>query len=625
MTYYEYFFQEPAGFIYEASSGSVVLASSLSPYATHDGAYHLQGAEELVPTMFHNNVGKSPDGFRQQNWVYYADKNYKICGARFLSDSWQFNPDSTVSSYDLAKDSLYGPQVRSLWTLTGIVDGGPPCSIDWPVWTNHHLSTVKPTFLDFVKTSLSKTEVTTISEDQYTVGANLKTDSKYFNFGMETKFSDAFKNTVSTSTTIKTEITKTYDLSEEGQGYGYYLYSVPSITRYMYGRYPWWDNGYKYPVPTSVQYRFVVTAIALLNRNRDISAFPFFIDEPNSTDLADWLHANRINHQDIDTSGLFPVCTPTWSSPNPGDVLTFETLKDSITENNHKTTYNVGASFSGKKPDVFQASVSVASEVSYSTSTKHETEMGTRLQVSLHNLTEESLGVNFGEYIVETYWLRPEDWDWWFYDSLGDQRPWYILYMVNSTQGKLNLISPASEEKVEGRGKWFSWSATGFKPVEYQLFLSKSPHISPSSTIMRFYTGASEDYFVPELPLAPEKLYWAVMAVTDEGEIVRSESRLLILRKEGIPDSQNVTLTAVPYPNPANGRGIHLFVDTKEKGKMLVRIMSTDGSTVYESVLDHPAEGPQTYFLPQMNLAGGLYIMEVTIKNERTIKKLTMF
>lgn len=608
-----------------ASSGSVVLASSLAPYPV-DKVYNIQGTFELIPTMFHTNVNQSPDGFRQQNWVYYPDKNGKICGARFLSDSWQFLPDSTVSSTDLANDSIYGPQVRSLWTLTGIVDGGPPCSIDWPVWTNHHLSTTKPTSLDFVQTSLSKTEVTTTSEDQYTLGANFKTDFKHFNFGLEGKFSDVFKNTVSKSTTIKTEITKTYELNEEGQELGYYLYSVPSITRYMYQVYPWWDNGLDYPVPNTVQFRFVVTGMALLNRSREISLFPFLVDEPNSTDLADWKHSGRTNHQnDLLSSGLKPVCTPTWSSPNPGDIGTFEKITDSITEYEHKTSFSIEATFTGKKPEVFEAGGSAGYEVSYSTSTKNVTEMGTKLEISLHNLTEKSLGVNFSECVLETYWFKPEDYDWWFYDSLGYERPWYIAYLVNSTQGRLNLISPATDEKAQGRGKWFSWAATGFEPVEYQLFLSKSPHISPSSTIMRLYTGASTEYCIPELPSDLEKLYWAVMAVTAEGEIVWSESRSLILLKEESPDFQNYTLTAFPYPNPVNGRGIHLFVDTEEKGEMLVRIMTVNGSQVYESVLDHPAEGPQTYVLPQMNLARGLYIMEITIKNERAIKKLMVF
>jgi hypothetical protein len=625
MTYHEYFFQEPAGFMAKANEGSIVLASSLAPYAV-DNVYYLQGALELLPTKFHASVQQLPDGFRQQNWVYYADQSARICGAKFSSDSWQYLPGETVSTYDLVDDNIYGPEVRSMWTLVGILDGGPPCSIDWHVWDANHNSLQKPTHLKFTQTTLSKTEITTTHEDQYTIGANFKTDFENFNFGLETKFSDAYKNTVSKSTTIKNEITKTYELNEEGQELGYYYYSVPSMTRYTYRVYPWWDEGLDYPVPNSDQFRFVTTGVTLVDRHHEISSFPFLVNEPNAVDMAGWKHSGRPFHdQAIMDSHLDPACqTNSWKSPQPGTSSTFEELTDSTTEYEHKISYSVEASFSGKKPDIFEIEGSAGVEVSYSTSTKNETEIGTLLEVNLETLTERSLGVNFGEYSVDTYWFRPEDWDWWFYDSLGDQRPWYIAYMVNYNLGKLNLLSPVADEKIQGGGKWFSWSATGFKPAEFQLFILKSPHISPSSILMRYCTGVSTEFYVPDLPSDPEKLYWKITAVTNEGDMVRSEARSLIVGKEEVQESHNNTLTAVPYPNPSNRKGIHLYVETKEKGEMLVRFYSIDGSLVYQSVMNHASEGAHTYELSQLNLSRGFYIMEVIINKEYAVKKLTV-
>ena len=626
MTYHEYFFQEPAGFMYQANAGNIVLASSLTPYAVND-VYYIQGAIELVPTRFHANVNQLPDGFRQHNWAIYADQSMRITGAKFLSDSWQYLPEETVSSYELANDSIYGPEVRSMWTLVGIVDGGPPCSIDWEKWNNNHTSTTKPTKLKFTQTTTSKTEISNTNEDQYTVGANFKTDNDNFNFGLETKFSDSYKNTVTTSTTIKNEITKTYELNEESQELGYFLYSVPTMTRYTYQVYPWWDDGLDYPVPNTLQYRFVVSGASLINKSREISTFPFLIEEPNDSNLVSWKHGKRPFHdQALMDSGLDPAChtSPSWANSNPGDVSTFDEISDSTTEFEHKISYSVDASFSGTKPEVFEIEGSAGVEVSYSSSTKCETELGTLLEVNLENLTEASLGVNIKGYTVDPYWFRPEDWDWWFYDSLGDERPWYIAYMVQNVRDELNLISPAADEKVRGSGKLFSWSAAGFEPEEYQLFLSTSPHISPSSTIKRYYTGTSTEFYVPDLPSAPEKLYWKVKAVTDKGDIVRSEARALIIENEEINQETTNELKAYPYPNPGSGNGIHLFIDTKEVGEILVRIHSVDGILVYQSVINHSSEGIQTYDIPQLNLSRGLYIVEVIINNKRAVKKLAV-
>lgn len=624
MKYCEYLYWE--GEMALGSSGSIVLPSSMDPYSV-GSKYNIQGTFELIPKMFHTNVNHSPDGFRQNNWIYYPDKNQKICGARFLSDSWQFIPDSTVSSNDLSNDSIYGPKVRSLWTLTGIVDGAPPCSINWPVWKDpaHHPSNMFPTDLKFVQTNVSKTEVTTISEDQYTIGGEFKTDFKLINFGLETKFSETFKNKVSKSTTIIKEITKTFELNPDGQNLGYYIYSVPAITRYKYHVFPWYDNVLSNPVPHTVQYRYVVTGIALLNRNRELKEFPFLINNPNAVNMAEWKNSGRIHHQNaIMMSGLMPVYTSTWTSPNPGEIGSFEKITDSITEYEHKTAYSISASFTGKKPEVFEVGVSAGLDLSYTTSTKNMTELGTKLEISLMNLTEAALGVNFSELVLETYWFKPEDYKWWYYDSLGTERPWYIAYIVDHARGKVNLTTPGANEDIKGNSQLFSWQADGFKPKKCTLFLSTSPHITPSSTIMKIDAGTVTDYFIPNMPPDIGKLFWAVMAVTEEGDIVWSESRPLLIQKENPGNSPAGNLIAIPYPNPIRNDGLHLLLDTGEKGNVNFQILSFNGIKIYESNRDHAAEGSWTYEFTGLNLPHGFYLMVVTINGQRIVKKLTV-
>lgn len=620
LEYQEYIFQDED--IMLGSGGNIVLPSSMAPYTYFQD---IQGTFELVPTMFYGTTDDTPDGFQQHNWIYYCDKYSKISGVRFLSDSWKYIPDSTVSSHDLSNDSIYGPPVRNLWTLVGIIDGGPPCSINWNTWNANHTSTIKPTFLKFITTSTSRTEITTTYEEQYTIGTELKTDNKHFNFGLETKFSDTYKNKVSNSTTIIKEIEKTFELNEESQELGVFIYLVPIITRYSYYVYPWWDNTLSNPVPNSLQYRFIVTGNSRVDRYRDLKLFPFNINEPNSVDLADWRYNDRTHHRDaINNSHLKPTCEPTWSSPGVGDIESFEYLTDSITEYEHKTSYEVDVSFSGKKPEAFEAGASFGNEVSYSTSTLNKTEMGSKLQISLEHLTEQSLGVNISTLILEAYWFRAEDYDWWFYDSLGTERPWYIAYIVGDAYNKITLIAPTAEEYVNDKGKLFSWQATGFVPRKFELLISSSPQVSPSSILMEIDAGTFTNYYISELPADVDELYWTVMSVTSEGGLVWSETRPLTINKEANKDDSKCDLTAIPFPNPLSGSNLRLLVDTKEKGEVLVRIYAIDGSLVYQSFMNHASQGVQTYELSHLNLSRGFYIMEVIINDEHAAKKLTV-
>ena len=142
---------------------------------------------------------------------------------------------------------------------------------------------------------------------------------------------------------------------------------------------------------------------------------------------------------------------------------------------------------------------------------------------------------------------------------------------------------------------------------------------------MRIDAGKATDYYLPGLPKGYDKIYWAVRGISEDEDIVWSESRPLSFGNDEETGLPVWNLTAIPYPNPVSGSGLRLLIDTREKGEMPVRIFAVDGSLVYETVFVHPEEGPQSYELPEMNLARGLYVMEVSIKNERAVKKLTVF
>jgi len=627
INYKEYEFYKDQ--IYDIGEGSIIIPSSIKP-ATWD-SYNLVGAIELVPKKFNNVVGNEANGYIQRNWIYYPDDNGRVCGLGFTSDSWKPIPDSTVISDDLfldaISDSTYGPEVRSLWSLAGITDGGPPSSVNWETWDQHHTSTIRPTELTMSIEGEYSSSVTTTTEDQFTEGIDLNIHKKYWAMDLGMDFGQAFKNTVSSSHSWTNTLTIPFELNEESQEHGYYIYVVPTITRETYKRYPWWDPGFLYPIPQSKQYRFSTKSTSVIYRSREIDQFPFYIDEPNAASLNDWKLANRANiYEDVTHSGLQPICSPSWSSPNPGQTGTFLTAADTSSSFDTKKSYKVDASFTAKKPHVFELETSVGYEVNYETSTENEWKLSKEVEVSLKNMTEKSLGLNFNSYVVHAYWFKPEDYDWWFYDSTGTDRPWYVAYSVSNLTASVNLISPLAGAKPDSNGILFIWEATDIDPAEYALFISKSPYVSPSGTVYRLNTGLNTNYFVADLQFIEkeETYYWAVRAIHKSGDITWSESRPFAAATDPGRNNSENALNIIPYPNPGTGNNLHIMAESREKGTLYIRIIGLDGRVLYRTDYEYPEPGVQSLLLPELALKPGVYLLETTINNNKVTRKLVI-
>lgn len=607
-------------------SGTVVLPTSTTPKDVNSN-FQIAGTFDLNPKHFTNYMGSENDGFQQEAWFFYPDSKKKLNGACFHSDLWRPIPGSAVSSIDLGNDSLYGPEVTSLWSLTGIVDGAPPCSIDWEVWNQTH--EVDPTELSFTTTDVSKSEVTNAYENEFSLGYEIKTGmGKKGGPGFNTKFkfSTAFLSKISSGNTIATELKKTFPLNEESQEYGAFLYTVPAMTRISYQVYPWWDSELVYPIPNTLQYLFRTTGTVLTTSPRAISEFPFQIDEPNATNLADWQPDHRtLLWDDIINAGIQSVASMNWHTPDAGDLGTFEEVTDSTTMQTQKTSYEMEVSPTFSIPEVFEIGLSYGSKISYESELKAETEIGHKAEASLQNLTEESLGVNFPAYTVFMYWLRPEDYNWWFYDSLNGQKPWYISYIVSFNQGKIIPLSPEAGYQTKSTEMVFSWLAEDADIREYSLFIGSASYITPSTTVYRKLLEKETFAMIPENILERGKTYyWSVRGITESKDILWSESRAFSIQGELPALVDDDHLQATVYPNPAGADLVRVLAISDDPGEITFELYSFNGRLLERKTAVQEDADPVSVEFNAFSLIEGIYVVEIHSATDNIARKLVV-
>lgn len=601
---------------------SVTLPTYLGPVLI-DKHYQLIGTSRMNSAEFTTEIA-GPDGMQQETMIFYP--NYNICGAFFNSDIWRPIPGTLVSSTDLANDALYGPQIRDMWTLVGITDGAPPCSINWPVWTSLHTPEVEPTELTFTTENVSSTEVTSTYEDSYTFGQKVKTGfSKEFSVEAGYKYTNAYKTKVSSKNQFKTRISNTFGLNEESQELGYYLWLIPSVRRISYQVYPCWDKNLEHPITNSFQYQFHNSGVSLQKKNIEISDFPFEINEPNAISLEDWtidhrtaLYSSALNYD------LQPL-TFSWTAPTPGDLLALSETTTQTSSVETSSAYNLSMGVSVKVPEVFKVNEEIDQEITYSTENVFETEFGTELEVSLKNLITKSDGINISTYNVSVYWFKPNDGDWWYFDSLAGQKPWYIAYTVGETMPELELLSPSPGTRIISQEMSFSWKCTEGELHDYKFFIADAPLISPASTLYKQVCGdkstANPEDFTPE----PGKTYyWAVRGMTDKGEAVWSESRAFSL---GSPDGSSLAeagMNVCIYPNPVRNTGISINFELQRPGKVSFTLYNSDGRLIRKQEETFNAGGNYNRMMSPVNATPGIFFLVITSNDSSVTKKLVI-
>jgi hypothetical protein len=609
-----------------AGRDAMVTLPAAYPPRKVDGHWQVGLTMALVPMDFSSQLD-STDGLAKKLMVFYADNNLQLNGAFFNSDNWRPVPNSILKSTDLANDSLYGPEIRKLWTLVGITDGAPPCSINWHNWDstlNLNQHEEAPSEFSFSTETAQTSEVTSTYEDAYSLGSKISISSEKI-MGMELGFeyTQNFKSMVSSSSTVRTKLTTNFALNEESQDYGYYLWSVPQITRITYMVYPWYDNTSQVPIAATRQYRFITQGATIMLENRECSEFPFLINEPNNPDLYDFTsNARQDMFNGALNNGLSPIGSVSWTSPNPGGHFDFAQINKTITSMDTTNSFSWDESSSFGCPGVFKVSMNLSQDVSYSSGYTYETEFGNEVEISLENLVRKNYGVNFSHYNVDVYWFKPEKADWWYLEEMNGQKPWYIGYIVTSLNPKLTLLSPDEDGQWRASDLLFCWQAENGELFNYELFISTDPTAGPGSTIYRLSCGnktaAIAEGFTPEQGTT---YYWSVRGFAANGEPVWSRSRALKAGEDqpGIPAA---LLQVSLYPNPAGKYQVTISYNLSEQSKVSVCVYDINGKLLQEfDEKDSPA-GVTTDRIGLEGYAPGIYVVQIRSEKANVVKKL---
>jgi hypothetical protein len=603
----------------------VTLPATYTPRQV-DGHWQIGLTMALVPMDFSTQID-STDGLAKKLMVFYADHNLYLNGAFFNSDNWRPVPNSILMNNDLANDSIYGPEVRKLWTLVGITDGAPPCSINWHNWDstlNLNQHEEAPAEFKFSTETVQTSEVTSTYEDAYSLGTEIKIGiEKMMGLDLGFEYTQNFKSMVSSSSTFKTKITTNFALNEESQEYGYYIWSIPQITRITYKVYPWYDNTSQYPVEATRQYRFITQGTTLMVENIECHEFPFLINEPNDPELYDFTsNARQTMFNSALNYGLSPIGTLSWTSPNPGSHFDFAQINKTITATDTTNSFSWDESSYFGCPGIFKVSMNASQDVSYSSEYTYETELGNEVEISLENLVKKSHGVNYSNYSVSVYWFKPDKADWWYLEEMGGQKPWYIGYIVTSLNPKLILLSPGPASNIQGSDLLFCWQAEDGELFNYELFISLDPTAGPGSTIFRLpcgdKTAVSPVGFTPE---SGKTYYWSVRGFAANGEPVWSHSRAIMTGEDqtGLPVTG---LKTSIYPNPARDGQVYVACDLPEAGRLSVNIYDISGHLLQQTDQAYHPAGICTEKFEIKGYAPGIYILLIQTENANVTRKL---
>jgi len=637
ISYNEFYIVDTLSTSYGAlvNHGEITIPTSTAPNKGSGSDYQLVGTYQLKPTHFTNafdtDSTSTYDGFMQYVWLFYPDKNQNFNGINLLSDNWRLNSEPIVQSIDLV-DTISYPGIKSLWSLIGISDNGPPCSVDWEKWydpaNQYHDKGVDPTELEFTVTAGRESEVKNTYEDQWSVGEDMDFQKHILkletSLSEEFKYSSTYKNTVAKTSEVKTTYTQTFGLSDETQELAVLLWAVPDITRYPFSTFAWWDNTLKYPIPNSNQYLFRMTNIAIWPQYVPIESYPFKIHNPNDSTMSSWSALSRDSLSSYSTIyGSKPIVSPTWTAPGNGQTKTYSIENGSMDSYEQTTEYEVNVSAGVEVPKVFSVGLTTGYKVSYSTENTITDKFGTEITCNLTNLNSIYAGPKISRLGINTYWFRNNTGvDWWYYKYFGDQRPWYIAYVVSTATAGLKLQAPANNTVTGVKDLLFDWEDEFENLTDYELVISKSSPIDNTGIIYRQQTGDSRvalpATFKPE---AGKTYYWSVSGKTDDGTLVHSDTYSFTIEKE--KDTKTGSgLKAMVYPNPGSGKDVQIIAARNGGGNVRFVISDLNGTILADREMESVAGVPVTFSCAELNLAPGVYLAMISDAQEKVVRKI---
>lgn len=591
-----------------------------------EAVYNIMGFQELRVRDYSTQVS-GYDGLQQFVWFLYPDKKGYPCGAQFVSDIWRFDYSMTRTSTDLF-DTISYPGINSLWTLNGILDGAPPCSMKWPEWDSTYslnLHPAEPTSLSFTTTTTSRSEISNSYEDQWSIGESMDLELGVAflkgTFSEEFKYSNTFKNTYSSGTEIKSTVTNVYTLDTASQPYGVFLWTVPQIARFQFSLYPWWDKGTLYPVPHSMQYLFRVTGTWIMPMAVKLNKSPFLINHPNGDSLTDWEARNRPGILNA-MSYTSPVLNCAWIDRSSGSVGTINFANDTLSSFESTSSVSIDVAAGQKVPEVFEGGVSSSYKATYSTETVNQTSFGETISVSLKNLNLKAWGVNLSHLYLSVFWFRNDGNNWWYFDGMNGQKPWYVAYISSGSYLNIQPVTPSAGTVFDRNDlPVFTWEEETGTLHDFTVFVASSPNITTLNTLAKISVKGNSCVLPGDFRYETGQIYyWAVSGKTDQEMTIWSESSAFSFHHQ--EESLDNTLKALLYPNPGTPDNLTLSVESQNPGRITIRIFDLRGQILFHQDMEDAGEGMVTLKIPRLTIQPGIYLVGIQCGDQSILKKL---
>lgn len=367
--------------------------------------------------------------FHQRLWMFFTDGNGYIRGKGFTSDIWHHF--EVVESTDLNLTDRYGEEIRKTWVLYGIIEGAPPCSIDWETWEKNYAPQVHPARISYAEGTTDKYTTTMKAAASW----YLEVQSGNEFIAGKTRFATRLEQEFESSTTTTKEAELALVLNDEAQKLGAKLYLIPSVTRIAYATFPWWAASYSREEANNqpVSYRFIAGADRLHIESLPLSDPLFGLDPEklNDADLNEWrIDRNSGRKTLADNRHAGEILTLEWTSPFEGSTASFATAKEKIITTTHENELEI--SVEGQVPEVFRIGSGVS--FTWSCSSRVTTDISKKIELSYGNLTERKNGPKISGLQLTAYWFYDEEkiQDLWYHDFVEQgQQPWYIGYTVD--------------------------------------------------------------------------------------------------------------------------------------------------------------------------------------------------
>ena len=606
--------------------GTVAVPSSYYPHKDDD-EFNLEPCYGMILGDYNDSI-PGMDGYQKYNWVFFPNSSGNIAGVGFQSDVWMANPNSLVTSNDLTDTVTYGQDIRSLWTLVGIVEGAPPSVIDWEVWDSNYPTQYRPTELTLEQISTSDTNTTASCKygSSFTQGTEISTGSEKLEvgFGSKTKYSKCLQEKVSMTTTTEQVISLGFELNEHSQHYGAFIYMVPEIYRFSYQVFPWYDYQHQYPVYNSLQYMFQVYGSALRIVKVYYDEWPFNIADPTADLLKYWTADYRPGFAHA-VYGLSPK-NVSWSDGFMGTRNFLRKGSDSTStfqcDYGYEKEYSAGVSI----PKVFSENISYGQQIEYASDVEVRTGFGNSIEISLMNMVEKEKGIDMTYVSIDTYLLKPENNSTgYLYDSLDGQKPWYIGYIVGNCENELRLLSPLGGACLEPQDLVFTWTTENGPLRNFTLFINNEPFTSPTSTL--FSAGTGDRTAVSLKDFIPEKgrtYYWQVRGDGPGGQAIWSEARAFTIGCDEDRPAEAPGINAVVYPNPAIGSDIRITIVPEEEGEISVSLVSVNGVVISSREVSNEDSRPVDLSFSGLALPTGVYFAVIRSHDSQVVKKVVV-